>query len=95
MRTNGFQRGVKAYQKRIFLRKGFDKEDWVQEPALRQIQDTIALGFFIAAALTVVFLCVPNFCSPDHHHHKRQICGGYLSFAAHWMLFLFYVCLIY
>jgi len=56
---------VARYQKRNIIRKVFDREVWVQEPALRQIQDTIflqaVLGAFVASAIIVgVFCAVPH-----------------------------------
>lgn len=56
---------VVKYQKRNIIRKIFDREIWVQEPALRQIQDTIfyqALfaGFVFGLVLMAIFLAVPG-----------------------------------
>ncbi|PTB45292.1 uncharacterized protein TrAFT101_000751 [Trichoderma asperellum] len=56
---------VVKYQKRNIIRKIFDREIWIQEPALRQIQDTIfyqALfaGFVIGLILMAIFLAVPG-----------------------------------
>lgn len=56
---------VAKYQKRNFIRKIFDREVWIQEPALRQIQDTIflqALGgaFIITAVAVAIFVAVPH-----------------------------------
>lgn len=53
------------YQRRNIMRKIFDREVWIQEPALRQIQDTIFVQAMLAALLTagiltVVFLLVPG-----------------------------------
>ena len=55
---------VAKYQKRNVIRKIFDRELWVQEPALRQIQDTIFLqavlgGLVGGAILTAIFVAVP------------------------------------
>lgn len=55
---------VVKYQKRNWVRKIFDREVWVQEPALRSIQDTIFVQAMLiasgtAAILTAVFVCVP------------------------------------
>ncbi|KAI9711012.1 MAG: hypothetical protein M1820_002450 [Bogoriella megaspora] len=55
---------VAKYDKRNIVRKVFDREVWIQEPALRQIQDTIfvqaLIGAFIASAiLTGIFCAVP------------------------------------
>jgi hypothetical protein len=43
---------VAKYEKRNYIRKIFDRELWIQEPALRQIQDTI----FLQAVLTAVLM---------------------------------------
>ncbi|KAI9641926.1 hypothetical protein NHQ30_009795 [Ciborinia camelliae] len=56
---------VKKYEKRFIIRKIFDREVWVQEPALRQIQDIIFLqslltGFGVAVTLNVIFWAVPE-----------------------------------
>lgn len=56
---------VVKYQKRNLVRKVFDREVWVQEPALRSIQDTIFAQAMLAAlvsagALAAVFVCVPG-----------------------------------
>lgn len=56
---------VVRYQKRNIVRKVFDREVWIQEPALRSIQDTIfvqamLLAVLSAGALTAVFVCVPG-----------------------------------
>lgn len=56
---------VIKYQKRNFIRKIFDRETWIEEPALRQIQDTIFLqsllsSFVITAILSAIFLAVPG-----------------------------------
>ncbi|QSZ36583.1 hypothetical protein DSL72_006463 [Monilinia vaccinii-corymbosi] len=56
---------IKKYEKRFIIRKIFDREVWVQEPALRQIQDIIFLqsvltGLGVAAILTAIFLAVPG-----------------------------------
>jgi len=52
---------VAKYEKRNLIRKVFDREVWVQEPALRQIQDTIflqaILGAFILSAVSVGIFC--------------------------------------
>lgn len=55
---------VAKYKKRNLIRKIFDRELWVQEPALRQIQDTIFLqavlgGLVGGAILTAIFVAVP------------------------------------
>ncbi|CAF9912467.1 MAG: hypothetical protein HETSPECPRED_000946 [Heterodermia speciosa] len=56
---------VAKYEKRNIIRKVFDREVWIQEPALRQIQDTIflqaVLGAFIISAVAVgVFVALPK-----------------------------------
>lgn len=56
---------VAKYEKRNILRKVFDREVWIQEPALRQIQDTIflqaLLGALILTAISVgVFVAFPK-----------------------------------
>ncbi|KAL9050208.1 MAG: hypothetical protein Q9162_006771 [Coniocarpon cinnabarinum] len=56
---------VAKYKRRNVIRKIFDRELWIQEPALRQIQDTIFLqailsGLVGGAILTAVFIAVPN-----------------------------------
>ncbi|KAK3298525.1 uncharacterized protein B0H64DRAFT_77390 [Chaetomium fimeti] len=56
---------VVRYRRRNIARKIFDREVWVEEPALRQIQDvifvqSIVFGFVCAAVLTVVFVAVPG-----------------------------------
>ncbi|THZ30720.1 hypothetical protein D6C89_01320 [Aureobasidium pullulans] len=56
---------VARYEKRSVIRKIFDREVWVQEPALRQIQDTIfvqsLVGAFLVSCIIVgVFCAVPN-----------------------------------
>ncbi|KAI0384356.1 hypothetical protein F5Y04DRAFT_293292 [Hypomontagnella monticulosa] len=56
---------VVRYEKRNVIRKVFDREVWIQEPALRQIQDTIFVQAMLAAllaagVLTAVFVAVPS-----------------------------------
>jgi hypothetical protein len=56
---------VAKYDKRNVIRKIFDREVWVEEQALRQIQDTIflqaILGAFVCSAiLTGIFCAVPH-----------------------------------
>jgi len=56
---------VIKYEKRNIIRKIFDREIWVEEPALRHIQDTIFLqsvlsALVISAILTVIFVVVPK-----------------------------------
>lgn len=53
---------VAKYEKRNIIRKVFDREVWIQEPALRQIQDTIfcqALG----GGLIITAIAVGIFCA--------------------------------
>jgi hypothetical protein len=56
---------VAKYEKRNLIRKVFDREVWIQEPALRQIQDAIFLqsllgAFVISAICTAVFVALPK-----------------------------------
>ncbi|KAI9674597.1 MAG: hypothetical protein M1829_003679 [Trizodia sp. TS-e1964] len=56
---------VAKYEKRNLIRKVFDREVWIQEPALRQIQDTIFLqaigGSIIISAVAVgIFVALPK-----------------------------------
>ena len=56
---------VARYEKRNVVRKIFDREVWVQEPALRQIQDTIFLQSMLmalagTAVVTAVFCALPS-----------------------------------
>jgi len=56
---------VVKYEKRNVVRKVFDREIWIEEPALRQIQDTIFLqailaGLVVGGLLTMVFVLVPG-----------------------------------
>lgn len=56
---------VVKYHKRNVVRKIFDREVWIQEPALRQIQDTIFVQSMLAAVLgggvlTAIFVAVPG-----------------------------------
>ncbi|KAI0445811.1 hypothetical protein F4803DRAFT_547852 [Xylaria telfairii] len=55
---------VVRYRRRFIIRKIFDREVWIQEPALRQIQDTIFLQSMLAAllgagVLTGIFVALP------------------------------------
>lgn len=66
-RTNSYEDEpwVVKYEKRNLVRKVFDREVWIQEPALRSIQDTIfvqsmLLGLLVAVSLTTIFVCVPS-----------------------------------
>lgn len=56
---------VVKYQERHLVRKIFDREVWIQEPALRQIQDTIfcqalLAGFGFGLICMAIFLAVPG-----------------------------------
>ncbi|KAJ4865066.1 hypothetical protein T069G_01596 [Trichoderma breve] len=56
---------VVKYQERNIVRKIFDREIWIQEPALRQIQDTIfcqalLAGLVFGLIFMAVFLAVPG-----------------------------------
>lgn len=51
---------VAKYEKRNLLRKVLDREVWIQEPALRQIQDTIFLQA-LGGALLITVVCVGIF----------------------------------
>jgi len=56
---------VVRYQKRNIIRKIFDREVCIQEPALRQIQDMIFIqsmlcALLISAVLTAVFVALPK-----------------------------------
>lgn len=56
---------IAKYEKRNLIRKIFDREVWVQEPALRQIQDTIFLqavgGAIVISAIAVgILVAVPK-----------------------------------
>lgn len=56
---------VVKYEKRNVVRKVFDREVWIQEPALRQIQDTIFIQALLASVifggvLTAIFVAVPG-----------------------------------
>src|SRR5436305_14202068 len=53
---------VAKYEKRNLFRKIFDREIWIQEPALRQIQDTIFLQAIITAVVITV-ITVGVFCA--------------------------------
>jgi len=53
---------IAKYEKRNLIRKVFDREVWIQEPALRQIQDTIFLQA-IAGALIITAVSVGIFCA--------------------------------
>ena len=56
---------VAKYEKRNILRKILDREVWIQEPALRQIQDTIFLqamagALLLSAILVGIFVAIPQ-----------------------------------
>ncbi|PSR85730.1 hypothetical protein BD289DRAFT_482528 [Coniella lustricola] len=56
---------VAKYQQRNLVRKLFDKEVWIQEPALRTVHNKIFLhsllaGVVVGGILTAVFVCVPG-----------------------------------
>jgi hypothetical protein len=56
---------VIRYEKRNIVRKIFDREVWIKEPALRSIQDTIfiqaVVGAIIISAIIVgVFIAIPK-----------------------------------
>ncbi|KAF4984276.1 hypothetical protein FZEAL_488 [Fusarium zealandicum] len=56
---------VVKYEKRNVVRKVFDREVWIEEPALRQIQDTIFVQAMLASLLvggviTAIFVAVPS-----------------------------------
>ncbi|KAF1977821.1 hypothetical protein BU23DRAFT_564684 [Bimuria novae-zelandiae CBS 107.79] len=53
---------VAKYEKRNIVRKVFDREVWIQEPALRQIQDTIFLQAILGATV-ISFIIVGIFCA--------------------------------
>lgn len=55
---------VRRYERRNIVRKVFDREVWIREPALRRIQDAIfaqsvLVGLLAAGVLTAVFVAVP------------------------------------
>lgn len=56
---------VAKYEKRNLIRKIFDREVWIQEPALRQIQDTIFVQSLLGALL-VSCVVVGVFCAVPH-----------------------------
>jgi hypothetical protein len=56
---------IVKYEKRNVVRKVFDREVWIQEPALRQIQDTIFVQAMLSAlllsgVLSAIFVTVPG-----------------------------------
>ncbi|OLN86138.1 hypothetical protein CCHL11_05296 [Colletotrichum chlorophyti] len=53
------------YEKRNVVRKIFDREVWIEEPALRTIQDTIFLqamlcALLLAGVFTAIFVAIPQ-----------------------------------
>lgn len=65
--TNSFESEpwVIKYEKRNIVRKVFDREVWIEEPALRTIQDTIFLQAMLCAVLlagvfTAIFVAIPK-----------------------------------
>ncbi|KAE9979977.1 hypothetical protein BLS_009282 [Venturia inaequalis] len=56
---------VATYEKRNVIRKVFDRERWIEEPSLRQIQDTIFLQSLLAAFLSSAVV-VGIFCAVPH-----------------------------
>ena len=56
---------IPKYQKRNLIRKIFDREIWIQEPALRQIQDTIFVQSLIGA-LVLSAIAIGIFCAVPH-----------------------------
>lgn len=48
---------VAKYEKRNIIRKVFDREVWIEEPAMRQIQDTIFVQSLIGAVVASAILC--------------------------------------
>jgi hypothetical protein len=59
---------VAKYEKRNIIRKVFDREVWIQEPALRQIQDTIFLQS-VLGALVLSAIIVGIFCALPHGNY--------------------------
>ena len=56
---------IAKYEKRNFMRKIFDREVDVHEPALRQIQDTICIqalitSVVITSIVVAIFIAVPG-----------------------------------
>ncbi|WYZ45613.1 hypothetical protein EsH8_VIII_000929 [Colletotrichum jinshuiense] len=56
---------IVKYEKRNVVRKVFDREVWIEEPALRTIQDTIFLQAMLCALLlggifTAIFVAIPH-----------------------------------
>ncbi|KAF2865295.1 hypothetical protein BDV95DRAFT_507470 [Massariosphaeria phaeospora] len=59
---------IAKYEKRNVIRKVFDREVWIQEPALRQIQDTIFLQAILAAFILSIII-VGIFCAIPHGNY--------------------------
>jgi hypothetical protein len=59
---------VARYQKRNIVRKVFDCEVFIREPALRQIQDTIFVQALLSGVL-VSGIIVGVFCSVPQINH--------------------------
>lgn len=56
---------IPKYSKRNIIRRIFDREIWIEEPALRQIQDTIFLQSLLGAfVLSCIFVGI--FCAVPH-----------------------------
>lgn len=53
---------VANYEKRNVIRKVFDRQVWVQEPALRQIQDTIFVQAIVGSVI-ISGVCTGIFCA--------------------------------
>jgi hypothetical protein len=56
---------VVKYRKRNIVRKIFDRETWIEDPALRQIQDiifvqSVLFGLVCAGLLSAVFVALPG-----------------------------------
>jgi hypothetical protein len=65
--TNSFEDEpwVAKYKRRNVVRQIFDREIWIKEPALKQIQDTIflqaiLLGTLASAIIVAIFVAVPS-----------------------------------
>lgn len=56
---------IPKYESRNILRKVLDREVWIKEPALRQVQDTIFVQSMIAA-LVLSCIIVGVFCAVPH-----------------------------
>jgi hypothetical protein len=56
---------VSSYKKRNIVRQVFDREIWIEEPSLRQIQDTIFIQALLmataaSAVIVAIFVSVPS-----------------------------------